>query len=97
MVTKSATIRIPAYRLKKEGVRFYIDKKSRVYWSIKGQSEKPLAELPWEYQQPFYFQFLHNSSLAERFKDMEILGAIDVFIKSQFLLKSLWNPVPKLL
>ncbi|VAW11208.1 hypothetical protein MNBD_BACTEROID03-1239, partial [hydrothermal vent metagenome] len=35
-------------------------------------------------QKFFYFRFLRDDTLAERFKDMEIIGAIDLYIKYVF-------------
>ncbi len=72
---------IHVFSLEQEKVEFYMDKKSNLYWSTTKERLKPITTMPWEYQLPFFLRFLHNNELAERFKNMEILGAIDVFIK----------------
>jgi len=79
---------VKVFSLSKEGVSFYLDKKSRLFWSKDGIKMLELHDLPWKYQLPFFLQFLHNNEFAERFKDMEILGAIDVFIKNQYFFSS---------
>lgn len=81
---KISTNTIKVFGLKEEGVVFYLDKTSKLYWSKDGIELKLLEKLPWRYQLPFYLKFLHNDGLAERFKRMEILGAIDVFIKNNY-------------
>ncbi|GMN06531.1 hypothetical protein MTsPCn5_19200 [Croceitalea sp. MTPC5] len=81
---KISTDIIKVFGLAKEGVSFYLDKRSQLYWSKDGIRLEGIATLPWEYQLPFYLRFLHNDELAERFKKMEILGAIDIFIKNHY-------------
>jgi len=68
------------------GLSIYIDKYSNLFWAEKGERLLPLNTMPWKYQQAFYLNFLHDYELSERFKDMEIIGAIDLFIKSKYCL-----------
>ncbi len=41
--------------------------------------------MPWTYQKFFYFAFISNDFMAERFKDMEPIGAIDLFLKNLYV------------
>lgn len=60
------------------------DQYANIFWTTERSDIKPLSEMPWELQAPFYLTFLHDDRLAERFKDYEILGAIDIYIKSAY-------------
>ncbi len=62
------------------------DQYANLFWQYEDSQPAPLAELPWKFQLPFYLTFLHDDELAERFKNMEIIGAIDVYIKSKYFL-----------
>ena len=76
------------YELKHEKVAFYLNKKAQLFWAADGEKLQPLSNLPWVYQLPFYLTFLHHDDWAERFKDMEIIGAIDLFIKNAYFFES---------
>ncbi len=63
-----------------------MDKRSNLFFGENESCLKPLEEMPWESQQYFFFTFLHDDDLSERFRNMEIIGAIDLYIKSMFFL-----------
>ncbi|MEM7487462.1 MAG: hypothetical protein AAF348_19840 [Bacteroidota bacterium] len=60
----------------------YMDKYANLFWSVRGERLLPINALPWKYQKIFYFKFLHDDGIAAKFKEMEIIGAIDLYIKS---------------
>ncbi len=66
---------------------FYLDKNSNLYFSECTGPLSAIEKMPWKFQLPFYLTFLRDDTLAERFKDMEILGAIDLYIKWKFCLQ----------
>ncbi len=72
--------------LNKPHLTIYMDKCSNLFWAANNLKIYPLQHMPWQYQQAFFFTFLHSAELSEKFKDMEIIGAIDLFIKSKFCL-----------
>ncbi len=74
------------YNLPQHGITFYTDRKAELFWKKADSNLLPLRQLPWKLQVPFYLKFLHDDRLAERFKDLEILGAIDIYIKSKYFL-----------
>ncbi len=62
----------------------YLDSDSKLFYRLKEDSLRSMELLPWKLQMPFFLTFLHNRFLSERFKDMEIIGAIDLYIKWKF-------------
>lgn len=91
---KISATTLQVFELEKESITFYLDKKSTLYWSLDNIQLLTLDNLPWKYQLPFYLRFLHNNELAQRFKDMEIVGAIDVFIKREYFFGDKTKSVP---
>lgn len=72
------------FTLEKIETSIFMDKSSNLFWSNGNGRILPLAHMPWRLQQPFFLTFLHNESLSEKFKDLEIIGAIDLFVKNCF-------------
>ncbi len=64
----------------------YIDKNSSLYYKTTTKQIQSIYQLPWKLQLPFYLTFLHNNSLAEKFKDLEIIGAINIYIKAKYFM-----------
>lgn len=74
------------FELKQLELTIYGDKYANLFWQTTNAKILPLTTLPWKFQMPFFLKFLHDDTLAERFKNLEILGAIDVYIKSKYFL-----------
>lgn len=73
------------------GFTILMDRYANLFWKTKNSDIKPLIDLPWKFQMPFFLTILHNDKLAERFKNFEILGAIDLYIKSKYLMNQELN------
>ncbi len=78
---------IYSYQVKETHVSISMNNHGSLFWNKKEKKSLPLETMPWKFQLPFYLKFLHNHNLAERFKNLEILGAIDLYIKLKFCLK----------
>lgn len=91
MGNKIASKRNVVFELPEYGLTILSDPFANLFWKHADAEVMPLAELPWELQLPFFLKFLHDDRLAERFKDCEILGAIDIYIKSKYFLREELN------
>ncbi len=72
------------FRISDYGLALFVDEYATIFFSCNGRQALPISKMPWKLQLPFFLTFLHDHSLAERFKDMEIVGAIDLYIKWKF-------------
>lgn len=79
------------YRIENPMVTFYLDKDSNLFYSEVYNEYYSLQQMPWRLQQPFYFIFLNNQELEDKFKDVGVIGAIDLFIKWKFCLNEHLN------
>lgn len=84
MQSKAELKYLEIFELKEQGLKFSLDSDANLFWSREGKTLKELATLPWKFQLPFYLKFLHNDDLSECFKDLNILGAMDIYIKLKF-------------
>jgi len=73
------------FEVQNYGFTILIDQHANLFWKAKDSGIKPLIDLPWKFQMPFYLTILHDDRLAEQFKNFEILGAIDLYIKLKYL------------
>lgn len=62
-------------------LKLYLDKKSNLYFSEDSCGIYPIKKMPWRLQAPFYFTFLHSKELGNLFKDHDVIGGIDLFVK----------------
>ena len=72
------------FTLSEMEMSIYLDRYSNLFWRVGEEHPKPLQTLPWKYQQAFYLTFLRDVKLTNTLKNMEIIGAIDLFIKGQY-------------
>ncbi len=75
------------YQVKDSCITISMDNHGGLFWHEQEKESLLLETMPWKFQLPFYFKFLHNDNLAERFKNLGIIGAIDLYIKLKFCLK----------
>ena len=68
-------------RLQKNELILFMDNFANIYYQVNGKELMPLAKMPWKLQLPFFLTFLHDDVLADRFKDLEVIGAIDLYLK----------------
>lgn len=78
---------IYSYQVKDSCISISMDNHGGLFWHEPEKKTLPLKTMPWKFQLPFYLKFLHNDNLAERFKNLKILGAIDLYIKLKFCLQ----------
>ncbi len=72
------------FQIPNYGLTLFVNQYASIFFSYNGQQALPISKMPWKLQLPFFLTFLHDHSLAERFKDLEIVGAIDLYIKWKF-------------
>jgi len=73
------------FEVQNYGFAILADQHANLFWKTKHSKINPLIDLPWKFQMPFFLTILHDDNLAERFKNFEILGAIDLYIKGRYL------------
>ena len=72
------------FYLEEMELSIHLDKNSNLFWSYPQGKILPLSDMPRKIQIAFFLTFLHREELSEKFKDMAILGAIDLYIKNSF-------------
>ena len=72
------------FKLEDYNIVFLMDSHAHLYWKKDNGKNQKLSTLPWKYQLPFYLKFLHNDDLSGRYKDLDIVGAIDLYIKHKY-------------
>ncbi|WP_298474805.1 hypothetical protein [uncultured Maribacter sp.] len=75
------------FDLKELHLKLYLDKNSNLYYREDTNEIYPLKQMPWRLQAPFYFKFLHSQQLGDLFKDHDVIGGIDLFVKWKYCLQ----------
>ena len=86
MQNKTEIKYLEIFELKDFNLKILMNPFARIFWKVGNGKVVALSSMPWKYQLPFYLKFLHNDALSERYKNFDIIGAIDVYIKFKFCL-----------
>ena len=70
------------YDLENLELKLFLNKNSNLYFkSYHSDSILPIEQMPWKLQSPFYFTYLHDKKLGDMFRNHDIIGGIDLFVK----------------
>lgn len=61
------------------------DRHNNIFWQKGNETPSTILNMPWRFQIPFYLTFLHDDKLASKYKDMQVLEAIHVYLKDNFM------------